>query len=100
MAHRFSSARAGRSMGAGIGLVLSLVVMLIVMAMYFGTFGGKSYMQNVAATRRQAMETVQDSTRQRRGAGMAKYKPRNNGWRRRAGERNGGRRCWTPGRSR
>jgi hypothetical protein len=54
------NSRPGRSIGAGIGLVLSMVVMLIVMAMYFGTFGGKSYMQNVAASRKTAMKTAED----------------------------------------
>jgi Na+-transporting methylmalonyl-CoA/oxaloacetate decarboxylase gamma subunit len=72
------NARPGRSLGAGIGLVLSLVVMLIVMAMYFGTFGGKSYMQNVASARKQAIQTVQDINTQQLNTCIAAFKIQHN----------------------
>lgn len=68
------NARPGRSIGTGIGLVLSLVVMLIAMAMYFGGFGGKSYMQNVSGARKQAIQQVQDINTQQLNLCIAQYK--------------------------
>jgi hypothetical protein len=70
--------RPGRSMGAGIGLVLALVVMLITMAMYFGTFGGKSYMQTVASGRQQAIEMKQDIETQQLLACIVAYQTQHN----------------------
>ena len=72
------NARPGRSLGAGIGLVLSLVVMLIAMSMYFGTFGGKSYMQTVAAGRKQAIRTAEDISTQQLNICIAQYKLQHN----------------------
>jgi hypothetical protein len=48
---------ARRGMGAaGLGLLVVLLALLIILVMYFGNFGGKSYMQNVATARKQAIE--------------------------------------------
>src|SRR5437868_5033879 len=72
------NSRPGRSLGAGIGLVLSMVVMLIVLAMYFGTFGGKSYMQTVVNSKKQAEATVADINTQQLLTCISIYKLSNN----------------------
>jgi hypothetical protein len=46
--------------GAGLGLLVLLLALLIILVMYFGNFGGKSYMQNVANTRKQAIQLKAD----------------------------------------
>jgi Na+-transporting methylmalonyl-CoA/oxaloacetate decarboxylase gamma subunit len=46
--------------GAGLGLLVLLLALLIILVMYFGNFGGKSYMQNVATARKSAIQLKAD----------------------------------------
>ena len=46
--------------GAGLGLLVLLLALLIILVMYFGNFGGKSYMQNVATARKSAVQLKAD----------------------------------------
>ena len=70
-------ARPGR-IGAGIGLLLMMIVILIGMSMYFGAFGGKSYMQTVVASKKHAIDTVQDISTGQLNQCIAIYKMNNN----------------------
>ncbi len=67
-----------RGFGAGIGLVAGLVVLLIALALMFGTFGGKSYMQNVASTRKTAIKTVDNINTNQLTQCIVAYKLTNN----------------------
>jgi Bacterial type II secretion system protein G. len=55
-----------------------LIVLLIGMVMYFGNFGGKSYMQTVSDSRKQARQQVQDINTQQLNACIVAFKLQNN----------------------